>query len=248
MNKTRIIILLISTIVSLVVFSSMNSRKNQHDVSDSSAVISSEYRGAPSAQRDSSSQMRSSSRQDLPYDFPETTYWKRELRPFDVTHQEGLFSWTAEDGMTEEVMKKLANNSLMLDELRRENQYTIRRQLIYVDPSIENQKQDILDGKLSEITLPGFNGELFNAQVTSYEKYIPESPEEAEGEESGGAFNGGDESLRVQVGLSDSSWSIGIIHNERQFELITREPNEWIISEIDPEKLEEVSNAEARSN
>ncbi len=165
------------------------------------------------------------------YDHTGSLHWDRVSRPFPVVLERGHFGWTAEDGLTDEVMPQLANNSDMLDRLEEDNANTVRRQLVYTTPEFEDEKREIFAGARSSITLPGLDGEEFIVDITEFETF----PIDGANPEDTGGFSGvvrnAPDSL-VNVGTHNDSWSVLVVHEGRQFNLETREPGELILSQV----------------
>lgn len=162
-----------------------------------------------------------------------THHWHRQAKPFQVTQQKGHFGWTAEDGLRPEIIRKLANNSEQVISLENENPYTLKRQLVYLDPAFTPQAQAMLDGKQTTITLPGIDGETFSVNINhrEHDQVDPSLPVS-------GAFRGtieGQGQSVVEGGAFENNWSVGIRTGDgRAFEVLQRGPGEWIISQVDP--------------
>ena len=161
-----------------------------------------------------------------------THHWHRIARPFKVTQQKGHFGWTAEDGLRPDVIKTLANNSEQVISLENEAPYTLKRQLVYLDPAFTPQAQAMLDGKQTSITLPGLDGETFTVNI-NHREHDQVDPSLRVSGAFRGTIEGQGESV-VEGGAFENNWSIGIRTGDgRGFEVLQRGPNEWIISQID---------------
>ena len=160
-------------------------------------------------------------------EMPEVKFRELQPKPFAVVHSQGHFQWTAEDGLQNDVIEKLANNPHMVEALQEQNNYTKRRQLIYVDPAFGSEADAVYRGEKGELTLPGFDGEQFTIKVdhtTEFGGYL------------NGSFTGaikGQSGTDVVAGSEGNHWSIGIQLKDRHYQIANRSPNEWIISEVD---------------
>jgi len=176
------------------------------------------------------SQTRASSRDSSPLRQKEekVTWWDRKPFPFASTQEKGGFKWTAEDGMSPEIMRQLANNNVMLKSLEEENASILRRQLIYAPENFGKKAQKIYDETLKTITLPGFDGRLFEVEISTV------TPKDAK--EVSGAFAGklvGQEGW-VTAASEKDYWSIGIYTSDQVINIANREHGEWMLSEGDP--------------
>ncbi len=169
------------------------------------------------------------------YDPIGTLHWERASQPFQVVQKKGDFSWTAEDGMKDEIMQQLANNNDMLEAMQHENPTLNRRQLIYFDEKSFHQKRnDILDGKLTELTLPGFNGEEIKIRIT-HAKRLEGDAELRDAGYFGGSVTG-DANSHIMVGTSNDGYSIQLDSNGKSYKYDIREKGEFILSDINTEK------------
>lgn len=167
------------------------------------------------------------------YDENGILHWTRKARPFAITETKGDFSWTAEDCMSEEDMKQLANNEQMLEALRYDSKHTIKRQLIYFDKeSFHGKRDQILDGNLSELTLPDFDGGEIKVNITNFNRIDYENIEDPNGGSFGGTVEGSDFS-HVTVGTAENSYSIQVDVGDRSLRYDLREDGELIMSQID---------------
>ena len=162
-------------------------------------------------------------------------WWERAPQPFPVILQRGDFSWTEVDGKSEETMALLANNEDMLQALRDENAYVKRRQLIYVDSEIFDSKRDqILDGSLKALTLPGFDGQELKVEIDLADRVAYENVEDPNGGFFGGRIIDQPDS-QVMVGTAGDSYTIQVFDGENLYHYDSREKGELILSEIDQE-------------
>ncbi len=168
-------------------------------------------------------------------------HWYRTPKPFKVTHATENYQWTAEDGRSPEVMKQLANNSQMYDELERTNSFVTDRSLIYVADGFGERVEGIFDGSLEEIVLPGPDGKEFKVKITQFV-----GDETDAGAQITGAFTGtidGQPDSIIRGASQEDYWSIGITTQEgKNYEIINREHGEWILSAIDQDARAEHDN------
>ncbi len=159
-------------------------------------------------------------------------HWYREPRPFEVTHSTKNFKWTAEDGRSPEIMKQIANNSLMLEELERTNSFVTKRQLLYVAGDFGEKGHEVFHGQRDEVVLPGPDGQEFVVKISDYA-----GDETDDNAPMTGVFTGtivGQPGSRVEAASQEDYWSIGIrTADGKSYELINREHGELILSEID---------------
>ncbi len=154
-------------------------------------------------------------------------YWERVPKPFPVSESTERFEWTSVDGRSEEAIKSLANNSEMVDALIETNNWTKRRQLVYVNPDFTEKAGAVYRDELREIILPGFDGEEFKVSIdvsTDFGEWVT------------GSFTGtveGFEDANVVAGSDLNYWSIGIDFKDRHYQIENREEGEWMVSEID---------------
>ncbi len=159
-------------------------------------------------------------------------HWHREPRPFPVTKSTGNYQWTSEDGRSKKAIKQLANNSVMQEQLEKENEIITQRQLIYVPDHFSQQAQDTFSGKRNELILPGPDGQEFKVKILQ-----AGGDSTGEGKAFTGSFYGVIEGLKdskVEAGSDDDHWSIGIETGTKSYEIVNREKGEWILTEIDP--------------
>ena len=169
------------------------------------------------------------------FDDDGVVFWDRKLRPFEITQTKGDFSWTAEDGKSDEVMKRLANNEDMLDVLRQDNAHTKRRQLIYFDEESFHKKRDqILNGEGKTLTLPGFDGQEIEVTIGGSQRLTYDNVEDPNGGFFGGQVTDDGDS-HVMIGTAGDSYSIQIDSSQGSYRYDMRENGELILSELDRE-------------
>jgi len=161
-----------------------------------------------------------------------TIHWNREIRPFKVSQESKLFQWTSEDAMTPENMVILANNGENLEYFEEENQWTKRRQVVYVNEEFSKIGQKAFDGEVQEIRVPGFDGEEHLIKI------VDAAANDA-GPDAGpitgsiyGQIEGQPES-KVYITSYEDYWAVTIENGDSYLQILNREHREFILSDID---------------
>ncbi len=159
------------------------------------------------------------------------TWWKRKPRPFPVTHTSATgFQWTNIAGKEEAILKELANNTEMLKALKEENVWVKRRQLVYTPASFSTDAKKIYQDELDTIVIPAFDGKELTL-VVEPEAIYPQNIETVSGGFAA-KIKGVDDSSVIAASENDT-WSIGVQDGETHYQIETREPGEWLLTEID---------------
>ncbi len=249
MNTTNLLIAGVSTVVSIVFFSAIEAREDHlpesikllGDEGKASSRFNESLKAATLPQPITTadgSLMYPVSDIDAPganprFDEIGTLHWDLEARPFEIVQESDGFGWTAEDGMSEQVMEQLASNLDMLDALREENQTVKKRQLVYHNEELEKQRERILNGELKTLKIPGVDGELFDIDILSSSKILDEAyPDELNNGFIYGKISGRDDT-KVSIGLSGESYSIQVNTLDRVLSISTRSGGELIVTEFD---------------
>lgn len=159
------------------------------------------------------------------------TWWERQPRPFPVTHTSSSgFQWTDTASKDEAVLKQLANNTEMLKSLKSENAWVKRRQLVYTPASFSTDAKKIYQNELDTIIIPAFNGMELTLEIDP-EAVYPQNIETI----SGGfvAKIKGIAESNVIAASENDTWSIGVQIGDVHYQIETREPGEWLLTEVD---------------
>ncbi len=163
--------------------------------------------------------------------------WELEERPFAVTHRSENFEWTSEDGTKPEIIKQLVKFQERADILERNNEFTLRRQLVYLPSDFRETTEKIFEGELSELPVPGFDGEEFALKLTedidqiTYEGARPLTATfEADVYDSRGQKIDGATAVGA---FTDNIWSIEYNLGDRSYAYDNRLENQWVVTEYD---------------
>ena len=237
MKKQPIIICLAMVITTIAVVSIIQGNQASSDSSSSGGETSSDTLSHSHSHSGTSSDVNKGPERTLKSQGTEnpaakarkTNHWERKLRPFEVVRSSDRFEWTGEDGKSDAVIEVLANNDKMVEYFQNVNEWTKRRQLIYVDPQFTADIKSVFDSESNEITLPGFDGEEFTVELNL-------NATRGDSSELSGSLRGAIpdiEGARVVGGADSDTWAFGIYLPDRQYQIQSRENGEFIISEID---------------
>ena len=167
--------------------------------------------------------------EEIPSEDPPGYYYELESRPFEVTQSTGNFEWTAADGKSPEVMRILATNPANLGQLTDQNEWTDKRQLVYLTENFKRQADKVFQGKAKSITIPGFDGEelevsvnmldfVENGEASSFEGTLKDYPD-----------------VYVDAARIDGIWAISYSNPGDKFlyDYISRQDGELIMNRLD---------------
>jgi len=164
---------------------------------------------------------------------------ERELEPsaFTITHDGGGYQWSDRDLMSEEAIATyLAKTPEMYERLCEENNWTVRRQLVYVQEEMSTRLEGLFKAQgTSQIDFPLMDGERVSLELN------PENVEDlAHLSEEGAEMTIGSLTTQTADGWSviaacfDDHWVLEMNHESgRKLMVDTRIKDEWVISEID---------------
>lgn len=92
------------------------------------------------------------------------------LRPFKVVKTTATHQWTAEDCLTDAAIHEIAHNALEEQQLRKENLWTTRRQLVYRNENVGDFVGDLESGARKQFLVPGFDGQEFVVNVVTVDR------------------------------------------------------------------------------
>ena len=171
--------------------------------------------------------------------------WELEERPFAVTHRSDNFEWTSEDGKKAEIIKQLVKFQERADILERNNEFTLRRQLVYLPSDFRQTTEKIFDGDLSELPVPGFDGEEFTLRLTEgIEQFTHEGARPLTATFAADVYDASGRKIEgaAAVGaFTDNIWSIEFNLGDRSYVYDNRLENQWVVTEYD-----EVARANTR--
>ncbi len=167
--------------------------------------------------------------EEIPSEDPPGYYYELESRPFEVTQSTGNFEWTAADGKSPEVMRILATNPSNLGQLTDQNEWTDKRQLVYLTENFKRQADKVFEGKVKSIAIPGFDGEELEVSVNTvgsvesgetffFEGTLKDNP-----------------NVYVDAARTDGIWAISYTKPGDKFlyDYISRQDGELIINRLD---------------
>jgi hypothetical protein len=88
-----------------------------------------------------------------------------QLRPFAVVKSSATHEWTGENGLTDAAIRALAHNPVEEESLKKQNEWTTRRQLVYRKETVSQILAELQSGIRKQITVPGFDGKEYVVNV-----------------------------------------------------------------------------------
>ncbi len=181
------------------------------------------------------------SSQPTPTNQPKTTYassdegWELEARPFEVTHRSDNFEWTSEDGTQSDIIRQLVRFPERAEILERNNEFTKRRQLVYLPDNFRETTQQLFDGEISQIPVPGFDGQEFQLRMIDAPDqlvYDGARPLTATFEATVHYPDGRQIEDALAIGaFTDNHWSIEFNLGESSYVYDNRIENQWVVTE-----------------
>lgn len=155
------------------------------------------------------------------------------LRPFKAVKFTSTHQWTAEDCLTDAAIHQLAHNALEEERLKNENQWTLRRQLVYRNEKTGDFVAELENGTRKQFVIPGFDGAEFIVNVQRLERFNDD------GFGLQGTIDGYPGSrFRLGYAQGHESWTIDIPSQGLRYEGQPREENEVIVNHIDPSEYD----------
>jgi len=166
----------------------------------------------------------------------QTQYWDLSPHPLPEQTSNAHFGWTGQNLKDEGSLRLLANNSRMLARMQRENAWTNKRELVYVNSDFFAEAQLLVSGEQDYLDLPGLDGEVHRVVVPDGQRHF-DNPGQLLG-----AFVGhvdGHPEQSVRAGLCGDTWSVQIFLDPMTTIEISDRPDmsgEWVVSQLDLEK------------
>lgn len=161
-----------------------------------------------------------------------------EMHPFEVQHESEHHRWTRLDARTPELIDQLAHNDLERERLLRENEWVTKRELVYRNVTLLDQATAAAEEgrEVTEIILPGFEGEEYLIKVDSFETQVSEDGV-TEGWITGRLEN--DPDSLVSLGFFGEREAGNISSSELGVELTfqPREDQQIVVSQVDPQGI-----------
>ena len=158
-------------------------------------------------------------------------YYKLPERPFKVVKESEHFAWTGEDCVRQENIQLLANNQLRFEHFMYQNNYALRRQLVYVKEPFSKQGPDLISGASRDVKIPLLDGNQLALEVDPEYLQVHYDNDE-EGQLLGFMHEGNDKT--VNGGYANGAWVFYVdFSNGVSYHVEERIPGELIVTEID---------------
>jgi hypothetical protein len=156
-----------------------------------------------------------------------------QLRPLPVAIDKGNYQWTNEDAMSPDVIKRLAHNDLEYLRMMDENSRINRRQLVYIKQPVATliEQAKLTGEKVKSLTLPGFDGQEMQFEITSSEV----QPSGQIGSFSGHLAGDTDTTITLAYKFGREAFTIVTPENgENSIDAEPREPGQVILKSVNP--------------
>ena len=156
-----------------------------------------------------------------------------QKRPFAVARSTEASEWTAEDGRSTNVIRRLAHNELEYRRMLDENSRVIRRQLVYRKQTVADLLQSPgASGKsVRQLVLPGLDGQELPFEIVRAEL----NPSGQQGALSGRLLGRPDSLVTMAFKQGREAFTVISPSDKIFLQADPREPGELIIKSIDPE-------------
>jgi hypothetical protein len=163
--------------------------------------------------------------------------------PFPVARESANYQWTADDGKSPDVIRKLAHNEMEEKRMLAENPRIKRRQLVYIkQPVSALMEQSKLTGeKLKSLVLPGLDGQELQFEITGADL----APSGQIGTFTGHLAGRPQSSVSLAYRFGRQAFTVLSPEDGNNFDAEPREPGEVIVKSIDPATYQPLRGGEA---